>query len=66
MSDLGDALQGIWTLLDMLGSFVRKLMRGKRTTIYREWRHRDNSGLGIVTLAVIVVCGFLIWAFLVM
>ncbi len=65
MSDLGDAVHGIWDLLDMLGSLVRKSIRGKRTTLPREWRSRDNGWLGLATLLVVVVCGFLLWGFLV-
>ncbi len=65
MSDLGDALHGVWNLLDMLGSIVRKILRGKRTSIHREWRNRDNSWLGLTTLLVITALGFLVWGFLV-
>jgi hypothetical protein len=64
MSDLGDAVQGVWTLLDILGSFVRKLFRGKRTTLRREWRSHDNSWLGLATIVVMAISGFLVWAFI--
>jgi hypothetical protein len=50
MSDPGDAFQGIWTLLDVLGSLVRKALRGGRTTLKKEWRSRDNAWLGLLTL----------------
>ena len=66
MSDFGDAFQGVWNLLDMLGSVVRKSIRGKRTTLSREWRSRDNGWLGLATLMIVVVFGFLLWGFLVM
>ncbi len=65
MSDPGDALQGIWTLLDVLGSLVRKVFRGNRTTLSREWRSRDNSWLGLATLTLLTLGGFVIWAFIV-
>jgi hypothetical protein len=65
MSDPGDALQGIWTLLDMFGSLVRKIIRRNRTTLPREWRSRDNGWLGLTTLVMIIICVLLIWAFIV-
>ena len=65
MSDAGDALQGIWTLLDMFGSLVRKIIRGNRTTLPREWRSRDNGWSGLTTLFMIIVCVLLIWTFIV-
>ncbi len=66
MSDLGDALQGVWNSLDMLGSIVRKIIRGKRSSIHHEWRNRDNGWVGVTTLLVITAFGFLVWGFLVM
>jgi hypothetical protein len=53
------------TLLNMLGSVTRKVMRGTRTSYYREWRGRDNVGLGILTLLGIAGVLFLGWMILV-
>jgi hypothetical protein len=61
----GDTISGLLTLLDMLGGFVRKAIRGDRTTVFREWRHRDNTLLGIAALLVIPVAALLVWLFIV-
>lgn len=70
MSDLGDAVQGVWNLLDMLGSLVRKAMRGKRTTLFREWRYRDNTWLACTVIfgGILALVGatLLIWLFVAM
>jgi|GEM_PF-2217278 len=65
MSDLGDALQGIWTLLDMIGSLASKVFRGKLTTLPGEWRSRDHGWLGLVILILITLDGYLVKSFIV-
>lgn len=65
MSWIGDSVHALLVLLDMLGSVTRKVMRGRRTGYYREWRGRDNSGLGVLTLLGLVAMVFLGWVVLV-
>jgi hypothetical protein len=68
MSDIGHAIEAAYTLLDMLGSVVRKAIRGKRTTYFREWRSRDNALLGagflMVSLLTVVLLVHLIHSFI--
>lgn len=65
MSWASAAFEGTMTLLNMLGSVTRKLMRRKRTSYHREWRHRDNTGLGLLTLLGLSGAVFLFWLILV-
>lgn len=60
-----DAIQGVINLLNMLGGFVRRTLRGNRTTVFREWRSRDNTWLGLATLIAIAVVVFVVWALIV-
>ena len=60
-----DGIGAILNLLNMLGSFVRKAVRGNRTTVFREWRSRDNTWLGLATLFAIGFATFIVWALIV-
>lgn len=61
---LFDGIHGIMDLLNMLGSFVRKAMRGKRTTLFREWRYRNNTLLGIAVILAPIAIACVIWMFI--
>jgi hypothetical protein len=63
VAGIGDAIEGVLTLLNMLGGLVRKAVRGNRTGVFREWRYRDNTWLGIAVILGAVVLVFCIWFF---
>ena len=53
MDQIGDAIQGLINLLDMLGALVRKAWRRKRLPLNKEIRSRDNTWLGAATLLIL-------------
>ena len=48
----GDLFHAVHTAVNMLGSVIRKAIRGKRTTYFREWRYRDNTLLGVLVIVI--------------
>ncbi|HMQ77581.1 MAG TPA: hypothetical protein PKE21_16455 [Flavobacteriales bacterium] len=53
MDRIGDAVQGLINLLDMIGGLVRKALIRKKIRLNEEFRSRDNTWLGAATLLVL-------------
>ena len=53
MDQIGDAIQGLINLLDMLGALVRKAWSRKSHPLNKEFRSRDNTWLGAATLLIL-------------
>lgn len=53
MDHLGDAIQGVINLLDMLGGAVRRVMGGSKRSACEEWRSRNNTWVGAEVLVVL-------------
>lgn len=56
MDHLGDAIQGVVNLLDMLGSTVRRMFGGSKRSAMEEWRSTDNTWVGVAVLLVMGLC----------
>jgi uncharacterized protein involved in high-affinity Fe2+ transport len=60
MDPLVDAIQGLLNLLDMIGAGVRRALGRSDVHLNEEIRTRDNTLVGVGTLAVMgVLCLFL-------
>lgn len=53
MDKMGDAVQGLINLFDMLGGLVRKALSREEIRLNEEFRARDNTWLGAATLIVL-------------
>lgn len=55
MDQMGDAVQGLINLLDMLGGLIRKALSREEIRLNEEFRARDNTWLRAVTLLALVL-----------